>query len=243
MKEQIQIDYNAIRERIFALKKSAKLSNYEFCKIYAPEKCTSKTLADNYISALSTGRGYPDERHGKLLPDLSHMQNLVNSELFPHVTLNYLVYGDEEPSKIVEKIDFDLKHWTHADFCEFLWTLKVKYPKSITIQDNFRSATVVHEELPFPEPEDAQYRSITITIEEVNQIDYCPERIFSLGQAVSSFHEEMKGVEDNRDEDIRNYAFKKAVKKIRNRSVIKNPFLDDISNCEKDTPFGIYYGE
>ncbi len=236
------INYDEIRERLMELKKSKNMDNYEFCKVYAPEKCdSSKSNAENYISALSTGRNYPTEKHGPLLPDLEHLQNIVDSDVFPEVTLDYLVYGDETPAKVVNAIEFDLSKWTHADLCEFLWTLKIRYPKSISIEDNFE--TPIDESTYVPGDFVPQKRSVTINIEEMNNWEqYGQERYFSIGQALSSFHNDMKDTENNRDEEIRQFGFRKAVEKMRNHG-IQNPFLSDLANCDKGTPFIIFYGE
>ena len=172
----MEIDYAGIRDRLIDLKKSKKMKNSDFCKIYAPEKCCSKSNADNYISALSTGRGYPDEEHGPLLPDLEHLMNIVNSDEFPEVTLDYLVYGVKTPVKTVEKISFDLNKWTHADFCELLWTLKTRYPKNITIENVISDHVDVLGE-PVTE------RKSVISIDELNE-SYGKHEEFSLGQAI-----------------------------------------------------------
>ncbi len=239
------INYPEIRERLMALKKSQNLNNYEFCKIYAPEKCISETNAKNYISALSTGRNYPDDKHGPLLPDLEHLQNIVDSELFPDVTLDYLVYGKKEPIKVVNKIDFDLSHWTHADICEFLWALKTRYPECITIEETCKTPVEGRspEELYFfLQKEVPIKRTITFNITEINQVDGSGPEIFSVGQAISLFHSYMMASEDNPDPELREFALRKALNKIRDNTLDNNPFLQDISNCENGTPFDISYG-
>jgi len=113
----MEINYAEIRERLIALKKSKKMKNCDFCEIYAPEKCSSKTNAENYISALSTGRDYPNPGDGPVLPDLEHLLNIVHSEEFRDVTLDYLVYGNENPARIIKELDLEPDHWTLADFC------------------------------------------------------------------------------------------------------------------------------
>ena len=135
MTNQNKIDYASIRERLMALKKKANLDNFEFCKIYAPEKCSSKSNADNYISALSTGRNYPDEKHGPLYPDLEHLKNIVDSDVLPDVTLDYLVYGNETPVKTKEILDINPEHWTIADFCLFLGRVMDLHPSIRTKSD------------------------------------------------------------------------------------------------------------
>ena len=131
MEKNKSFDYSGIRDRLMKLKEQAGLDAYQFCEIYAPEKCSSESNAKNYISALSTGRNYPDEKHGPLLPDIEHILNIVNSDKFPDATLNYIVYGDETPVKTIEKIDTNPEHWTIADFCIFLGKL-METQQSIT---------------------------------------------------------------------------------------------------------------
>lgn len=126
-------DYAGIRERLMKLKEQAKLDNYEFCKIYAPEKCTTKENAENFISAVFSGRRYPTATSKHLVPEIEHLNNIVESDRFSQVTLNYLVYGDETPAKTVEKIDFNPEHWTVADFCVFLGKVMDAHP-SIKIE-------------------------------------------------------------------------------------------------------------
>ena len=213
------INYVEIRERLMELKKSKNMDNYEFCKIYAPEKCdSSKSNAENYISALSTGRNYPTEKHGPLLPDLEHLQNIVDSELFPDVTLDYLVYGKKEPTKVVNKIDFDLSHWTHADICELLY--RVYFQKEVPVK-----------------------RTVIINIEETNEYEAPEPRSFSIGQAIALFHNDMIDSEDNRDPEIREFALRKAINRIRDDTSNNNPYLQDISNCDNESPFIVFYGE
>lgn len=127
----MECDYASIRNRLQELKERAKLDNYEFCKIYAPDKCTSKDNAENYMSAVFSGRRYPTSASRHMIPEIEYLNNIVNSELFPDVTLNYLVYGDETPAKTIEKLDLNPEHWKLADFCEFIGRLKKVYPYSI----------------------------------------------------------------------------------------------------------------
>lgn len=223
------INFVDIRERLIALKKSRKMNNYDFCRIYAPEKCTSKTNAENYISALSTGREYPNQGDGPLYPDLAHLQNIVDSDEFPDVTLNYLVYGTETPAKVINKIDFDLSHWTLADFCEFLWTLKIRYPKNINIENEINDRVNIYGE-PIIE------RQAVIRIDEINE-DPGKREEFSLGQAIVLFQYEAGDTENNKSLKVRELGFSEAVKLMRSRS----SFLTDLSNCN-ETPFIRIYG-
>ena len=241
------INYDEIRERLMELKKSKNMDNYEFCKIYAPEKCdSSKSNAENYISALSTGRNYPTEKHGPLLPDLEHLQNIVDSELFPDVTLDYLVYGKKEPAKVVNKIDFDLSHWTHADICELLWALKTRYPEFITIEEKCErpiEGRALDEYRVYYRKDVPVKRTVIINIEETNEYEAPEPRSFSIGQAIALFHNDMIDSEDNRDPEIREFALRKAINRIRDDTSNNNPYLQDIGNCDNGSPFIVFYGE
>ena len=225
----MEMDYAGIRERLIDLKKSKKMSNSDFCKIYAPEKCSTKSNAENYISALSTGRNYPDEEHGPLIPDLEHLMNIVNSDEFPEVTLDYLVTGNKTPIKVVEKISFDLSKWTHADFCELLWTLKTRYPQNITIDNYIGDHLISAGKLCID-------RNIVIRIDEVKETNGKPEE-FSLGQAIALFRYDVSETENLRSSKIREIGFSDAVEKMRSRA----PFLENLSNCN-ETPFLRIYG-
>ena len=135
MSEQNAFDSMAIRRRLEKLKTDSKMDALEFCKIYAPEKCEkSEANTRNFISQLFSGGTSINNKQVSI--NIEHLLNIVNSDKFPGVTLNYLVYGDETPVKIDKTIDFDLKRWTHADICEFLWVLKTRYPEFITIEEN-----------------------------------------------------------------------------------------------------------
>ena len=88
-----------------------------------------------------------------------------------------------------------------------------------------------------------QRRTIKVEIEETNQFVEREADGFSIGQALALFHYDMKDSENNRDPEIREFALKKAINKMRNANRFDNPFLKDISNCDKETPFFISYGE
>ena len=114
MSEQNAFDSMAIRRRLEKLKTDSKMDALEFCKIYAPEKCEkSEANTRNFISQLFSGGTSINNKQVSI--NIEHLLNIVNSDKFPGVTLNYLVYGDETPVKIDKTIDFDLKRWTHAD--------------------------------------------------------------------------------------------------------------------------------
>ncbi len=163
-----------------------------------------------------------------LYPDLEHLQNIVDSDEFPNITLNYLVYGDETPAKIVNKVDFDLSHWTHADFCELIGRLKIKYPQNINIENIIESAAdgISYEEWDYaPKGDIPQKRSVVITIEEMSEMDGPKIREFSLGQALALFHHDIKESENNRDEEIRQLSLTKAVNRMRDENKFENAFL------------------
>lgn len=129
MKEN-EFDFMPIRKRLLELKEKSGLKSVEFCRIYAPE-ISEKTehYAETYISALFSGRTFSGNK--PLTPDIPHLLNIVNSNEFPDVTLDYLIYGDETPAKTIKQLDLDPAHWTLADFCEFMGKLKRVYPYSI----------------------------------------------------------------------------------------------------------------
>lgn len=200
------INYPEIRERLMALKKSQNLDNYEFCKIYAPEKCSSETNAKNYISALSTGRNYPDDKHGPLLPDLEHLQNIVDSELFPDVTLDYLVYGDETPIKTIEKIDVNPEHWTIADFCVFLG-------KIMDSHQSIKTDTVIEEESNMVDGQEygESMSYFTIKILEYSGFDSSG---YDLGEAISEFvsqYKKMKSIPSKTAQEVMYKQLKNAI--------------------------------
>lgn len=127
------LDYNEIRGRLADLKDKSKLKNYEFCQIYAPDKCEgSKANAENYISAIFTGRNYPKDTSGPIYPELEHLQNLIDSGKFPGLTMNFLLYGDDAPAVEMKTLDLDIHRWTLADFCEFVLSIVQEYPHEIS---------------------------------------------------------------------------------------------------------------
>lgn len=245
MEELNGIDTMPIRRRLETLKVESGMDSYDFCKIYAPERCKkTKDNARNYISQVFSGG---TSINNKPVPiNIEHLLNIVNSDKFPGVTLNFLVYGDENPVKIEKTIDFDLKRWTHADICEFLWVLKTRYPEFITIEENCETPVEDRspEELQFYFGQEVPIkRTINISIEETNDIDASYSRVFSIGQAIALFHYDMRDSEDNHDPEIRELALTKAVNRMRSREQLNNPYLKDISNCDKESPFIIAYGE
>ena len=225
MKIKGKIDYDAIRERLIEIKKAANLDNYEFCKIYAPERCSSKSNADNYISALSTGRNYPDEKHGPLLPDLEHLLNVANSDVFPDVTLNYLVYGDKTPIKTIEKLDLDLEHWTIADLCLLLGNLADRYPA-------ISFAHSEPQEIPInvngEELAETQYNFII----KIPEYDSLSDSGHDLGMALSEFvkrYEEMKQINSETVQKVMYEKIKEAIQKDKRFSE------QSLASCDHDS--------
>lgn len=206
MEKNKGFDYSEIRNRLMELKEQAGLDAYQFCEIYAPEKCSSESNAKNYISALSTGRNYPDEKHGPLLPDIEHLLNIVNSDTFPDVTLNYLVYGDETPIKTIEKIDVNPEHWTIADFCIFLG-------KIMDSHQSIKTDTVIEDE---PNIVDGQeygesMRYFTIKILEYSGFDSSG---YDLGDAISEFvtqYKKMKSIPSKTAQEVMYKQIKNAI--------------------------------
>ena len=144
MKEQAEFDYMPIRNRLADLKEKAGMDALEFCKIYAPEKYEkTEGYARTYISQVFSGGTSFNNK--PVLPDIEHLLNIVNSDKFPEVTLDYLVYGDETPAKTVEKLDLNPEHWTIADFCLFLGKLMELQP-SIRIKSDLLDEEYIGED-------------------------------------------------------------------------------------------------
>ena len=206
MEKNKGFDYSEIRNRLMKLKEQAGLDAYQFCEIYAPEKCSSESNAKNYVSALSTGRNYPDEKHGPLLPDIEHLLNIVNSDKFPDATLNYLVYGDETPVKTVEKIDTNPKNWSIADFCIFLGKLMDAQPIIKTEELSETESCIV----------DGQDLGKTVKYFAVKILEYDGESSLSydLGDAVHEFvsqYNEMKKISSKTAQEVMYEQIRKAV--------------------------------
>lgn len=235
------INYSELRSRLLKLKTDNGLNNYEFCKIYAPDKCgVKKSTVENYISAIFSGRDYPKSTSGPIYPELDHLQNLVDSGKFPGLTMNYLLYGDDSPVVENKTVDLNLKQWSLADLCEFIGNLKMMYPNQVEIREDVEAGPSRWDD-ECPPDETYQKRSIVITIEEMDDIDKEPGRTrFSIGQALSLFHYDTKDIENIRDEEIRRIGLKKVVKEIRERDDFSNTNLVD---CDRKSPFFIAYGE
>ena len=235
------INYSELRSRLLKLKTDNGLNNYEFCKIYAPDKCgVKKSTVENYISAIFSGRDYPKSTSGPIYPELDHLQNLVDSCKFPGLTMNYLLYGDDSPVVENKTVDLNLEQWSLADLCEFIGNLKMMYPNQIEIREDVEAGPSRWDD-ECPPDETYQKRYIVITIEEMDDIDKEPGRTrFSIGQALSLFHYDTKDIENIRDEEIRRIGLKKVVKEIRERDDFSNTNLVD---CDRKSPFFIAYGE
>ena len=225
MEKNKSFDYSGIRDRLMKLKEQAGLDAYKFCEIYAPEKCSSESNAKNYISALSTGRNYPDEKHGPLLPDIEHLLNIVNSDKFPDTTLNYLVYGDETPVKTIEKIDTNPEHWTIADFCLFLGNLADRYPAISFAHSEPQDIpiNVNGEELA-----ETQYNFII----KIPEYDSLSESGHDLGMALSEFvkrYEEMKQINSESVQKVMYDKIKEAIQKDKRFSE------QSLASCDSDS--------
>ena len=142
MSEQNAFDSMAIRRRLEKLKDDYGMDAIEFCKIYAPERCEkSDANARNYISQVFSGG---TSINNKPVPiTIDHLLNIVNSDKFRDVTLDFLVYGDVTPVKTVEKLDLDPEHWTVADFCIFLGKVMDAHP-SIKIESELIEETYTY---------------------------------------------------------------------------------------------------
>ena len=237
----MSIKYNELRERLLKLKTDNGMNNYEFCQIYAPEKCgVKRTTVENYISAIFSGRDYPKSTSGPIYPELDHLQNLVDSGRFPGLTMNFLLYGDDTPVVERKTVELDIEQWSLADLCEFIGNLKMKYPNQIEIREDVEAGPSRWDD-ECPPDEIYQKRSIMISIEEMDDIYKEPGKTrFSIGQALSRFHYDTKDIENIRDEEIRRIGFEKVVKEIRERDDFSKTNLVD---CDKHSPFIIAYGE
>lgn len=237
----MSINYNELRERLLKLKTNNQMNNYEFCQIYAPERCcTKKTNAENYISAVFSGRDYPKSTSGPIYPELNHLQNLIDSGKFPGLTMNYLLYGDDTPVVERKSIELDIEQWSLADICEFIGNLKMVYPNQIDIREDVETGPSRWDD-EYSSDEIYQKRSVVITIEEMDDINKEPGKArFSIGQALSLFHYDTKDIEMIRDDEIRKLGFDKVLREIRERDDFSNTNLID---CDRKSPFFITYGE
>lgn len=218
-------DYTPIRDRLMKLKKDAGLDAVDFCRIYAPEILEkSESNARNYISALSTGRGYPDDRHGPLKPDIEHLQNIVNSDIFPNVTLNYLVYGDETPAKTIKELDLNIEHWTIADLCKFLGNLMDKYPYNIRT-DNCTAAS------PEDPNDDFDYTEAFFVIKFLKYMSINDSYI-DLGMALQEFSSAYEDMKKIPSETARKTMYEQLIKAIESDERFSKQYLSD---CDKDS--------
>lgn len=215
-------DYTPIRNRLMELKKAANLDAVAFCKIYAPEKCSSESNAKNYISALSTGRNYPDEKHGPVIPDIEHLTNIVNSDVFPNVTLEYLVYGDETPAKTIEKLDINPEHWTIADFCLFLGKLMDLQP-SIRIKSDLLDEEYIGED----GTDTSTSHYLSICFREYEEYTGNADDLGGALHAFTSAYENMKNIDSDTARKVMYEQIITAVKSDKR-------FSNKLSSCEID---------
>lgn len=183
-----ELDTMPIRRRLEKLKIDSGMDALEFCKIYAPEKCDkSEANARNFISQVFSGGTSINNKPVSI--NIEHLLNIVNSDKFPDVTLDYLVYGDETPTKTIEKIDTNPENWTIADFCIFLGRL-------MDNQQCIKTDTVLEEE---PFMLDGQEMAETMRYFAIKILDYdgLSSSGYDLGNAISEFvshYDEMKKI-------------------------------------------------
>ena len=225
MYEQVNFDHYAIRSRLVDLKKKAGMSNYEFCKIYAPEKCDSKSNADNYISAVFTGRNHPNV---PIYPDLVHLQNLVDSCVFPNLTLNYLVFGDDPAIVIKEKVDLNIEHWTIADFCILIGKIVDRYPEIKVMRSVLEEFSVTDN---YGEEFTESQNNFVIKIQEFND---CAQSGFDLGLALSEFFEKYENMKQIQSDAIQNAMYERIIE-----AVNKDPRYSkqSLASCDKEDHF------
>ena len=231
------IDYEAVRCRVADLIDKSKLKNYDFCEIYAPEKCktSTKSNAENYISAIRTGRNYPKETSGPVKPELDHLQNLIDSEMFPGLTMNYLLYGEDVPVIENKTIDLDIRHWTLADFCEFILALLQEYPQEI----NYSVSEPEKYEVEMDDGDKIEETEYNLHLKFM-EMDSLTDDGSDLGIALRSFLEEYSNCKDITSSKAREVAIRELVKAIRSDSRYSNTTLNDCHSGVRFTEYGQY---
>ena len=218
------IDYNAIRARLTDLKVKSKLKNFGFCQIYAPEKCKkSQAAAENYISAILTGRNYPKDTNGPAEIKLDHLQNLVDSGRFPGLTINYLLYGSDSAMTEKQVLDLDYHHWTLADLCEFILGLIQEYytETKIVIGDMEKVS-----DLPFPDENemDETVYYLTLKFLEMNMLS---DEGCDLGIGLRTFLEEYQKCQSITSSKAKEVAIKALMNAIKSDARFNSFHLDD----------------
>lgn len=230
------IDYGTIRTRLADLKEKSKLKNYEFCQIYAPEKCEkSKAYAENYISAIFSGRNYPKDTNGPASIELDHLQNLIDSGMFPGLTMNYLLYGDDSPVTEKKTIDLDIHHWTLADFCEFVLALLQEYPQGI----NYSLSEPEKYEVEMDNGDKIEEAEYNLHLKFM-EMDSLTDEGSDLGIALRSFLEEYSNCKDITSSKAREVAIKELMKAMRLDDRYSHTTLDDCHSGMRFTEYGQY---
>ena len=219
----MSLDYNNIRGRLADIKAKSKLNNYEFCKIYSPDRCTaSKATAENYMSAVFTGRNYPKDTSGPVYPELDYLQNLIDSGKFPGLTMNYLLYGDESPVAEKKVLDTNLHNWTLADFCEFILKLLQEYPYEIRpyISDSEKYEVEYDNG---EKIEEVRYSAVLKFLE----MDTLNDEGSDIGLGLNTFFDEYQKCQSISSSKARDVAIKELIDAIRTDDRFSKTLLDD----------------
>lgn len=231
MNNQNAFDSMPIRQRLEQLKIDSGMDAIEFCKIYAPERCEkSDANTRNYISQVFSGGTSINNKPVPIL--LEHLLNIVNSDKFPGVTLDYLVYGDETPAKTFKKLELDPAHWTLADFCEFIGNLKRVYPYSI------KGETITVDEPYTLEGQEELVRNSYYSLKFLEYAGFADSG-YDLGGAVRACFTEYEKMNPIPSEEVRTALFKKIVESIRSDARFAHPLLsstvdaDNFYECEE----------
>ena len=221
MNEQSEFDYMSIRNRLAELKEKAGMDALEFCKIYAPEKCEkSEANARNYISQVFSGGTSINNRQVSL--DIEHLLNIVNSDKFPDVTLNYLVYGDETPTKTIEKLDLNPEHWTIADFCLFIGKVMDLHPSIRTKSDLLEEEYIGDDGI-----ETSFSHYLSICFREYEEFTGNSDDLGGALHAFTSAYENMKNIDSDTARKVMYEQIITAVKSDKR-------FSNKLSSCEID---------
>ena len=217
------INYSELRNRLLKLKSDNRLNNYEFCKIYAPDKCSvKKSTVENYISTIFSGRDYPKSTSGPIYPELDHLQNLVDSGKFPGLTMNYLLYGDESPVAEKKVLDTNLHNWTLADFCEFILKLLQEYPYEIRpyISDSEKYEVEYDNG---EKIEEVRYSAVLKFLE----MDTLNDEGSDIGLGLNTFFDEYQKCQSISSSKARDVAIKELIDAIRTDDRFSKTLLDD----------------
>lgn len=230
------LDYNDIRGRLEDLKYKSKMKNYEFCQIYAPEKCEgSKASAENYISAIFTGRNYPKETSGPVYPELDHLQNLIDSGKFHGLTMNYLLYGDKAPTTEVKSLDLDIRHWMLSDFCEFILSILQEYPYEVA----YSVSEPEKYEVEIDNGDKIGEKKYNLLL-KFTEMDSLTDEGCDLGIALRVVLEEFNNCKDITSSKARDVAIKELMHAIKSDERYSGTTLDDCHTGKRFTDYGQY---